>query len=94
MYPCGDVSLERLALARARVPGSPRHAGWTALALLTVTAALGVLLAVLSRLAWPPVLVSIIGTLPALYLAGWQYPAWTALRKGRFMAARPGDGIQ
>ena len=41
--------------------------------MLVVTAALAVLLAVLSHLAWPPVLVAILGTVPALYLA------WAAL---------------
>jgi hypothetical protein len=46
-----------------------RRAGVTVLALLAVTAALAVLLARWSHLAWPSVLVSILGTLPALYLA-------------------------
>jgi hypothetical protein len=40
---------------------------------LVVTAVLAVLLAVLSHLAWPPVVVAILGTVPALYLA------WAAL---------------
>ena len=39
------------------------------LALFAMTAALALLLAVLSDLAWPPVLVAILGTVPALYLA-------------------------
>jgi hypothetical protein len=46
----------------------------TALALLIVTAALAVLLAVLSHLAWPPVVVAILGTVPALYLAWLAVP--------------------
>jgi hypothetical protein len=41
---------------------------------LAVTAALAVLLAVLFHLAWPPVLVAIVGTLPALYLAWLAVP--------------------
>jgi len=51
-----------------------RRAGVTALALLVVTAALAVLVAVLSHQAWPPVLVSILGTLPALYVAWLAVP--------------------
>ena len=51
-----------------------RRAGVTALALLAVTAALALLLAVLSHLAWPPVLVSILGSVPALYLAWLAVP--------------------
>jgi hypothetical protein len=46
----------------------------TALALVVVTASLAVLLAVLFHLAWPPVLVSVVGTLPALYLAWLAVP--------------------
>ncbi len=49
------------------------RAGVTALAVLIVTAALAVLLAVQFHLAWPPVMVAILGTVPALYLA------WAAL---------------
>lgn len=55
----------RAAVRRARV---------TALAVLIVTAALAVLLAVLSHLAWPPVVVAILGTLPTLYLAWLAVP--------------------
>jgi uncharacterized protein YidB (DUF937 family) len=55
----------------------------TALALLVVTAALAVLLAVLFHLAWPPVLVAIVGTVPALYLA------WAAL-PGAISPPEPG----
>jgi hypothetical protein len=51
-----------------------RRAGLTALAVLIVTAALAVLLAVLFHLAWPPVLVAILGTVPALYLAWLAVP--------------------
>src|SRR5271165_518109 len=57
---------------RSRRPAAragARRAGVTALALLAVTAALAVLLALSFHLAWPPVLVSIVGTVPALYLA-------------------------
>src|SRR5260370_37533439 len=63
----------RAAVRRARV---------TALAVLIVTAALAVLLAVLSHLAWPPVVVAILGTLPALYLAWLAVPALGYLRHG------------
>ena len=55
----------------------------TALAVLAVTAALAVLLAVLSHLAWPPVVVAILGTVPALYLA------WAAL-PGAILPPEPG----
>ena len=51
-----------------------RRARVTALALLAVTAAAAVLVAVLSHQAWPPVLVSILGTLPALYVAWLAVP--------------------
>ena len=51
-----------------------RRAGVTALALLAVTATLALVLALSSDLAWPPVLVSIVGTLPALYLAWLAVP--------------------
>jgi uncharacterized protein YidB (DUF937 family) len=67
---------------------SPRRAGWTALALLAVTTALAVLLAVLSHLAWPPVLVSIIGTLPTLYLAWLAVPGAVSAAK-RTVHGRP-----
>jgi hypothetical protein len=46
----------------------------TALALLAVTAAPASLLAVRYHLAWPPVLVTILGTVPALYLAWLAVP--------------------
>jgi hypothetical protein len=51
-----------------------RGAGVTALAVLIVTAALAVLLAVVFHLAWPPVVVAILGTLPTLYLAWLAVP--------------------
>ncbi|MGH3288736.1 MAG: hypothetical protein ACRDPD_29340, partial [Streptosporangiaceae bacterium] len=51
-----------------------RRARLTALAVLIVTAALAVLVAALSHLAWPPVAVAILGTLPALYLAWLAVP--------------------
>jgi len=60
----------RRETARANV----RRARATALALLTATATLAVLLAVLSHQAWPPVVVAILGTLPALYLAWLAVP--------------------
>jgi hypothetical protein len=46
--------------------GVAGDSGVTALALFVVTAVLAVVLAVLFYLAWPPVLVSVIGTVPAL----------------------------
>jgi hypothetical protein len=49
-------------------------AGVTALVLLVATATLALLLALSFHLAWPPVLVSIVGTLPALYLAWLAVP--------------------
>ena len=53
----------------------------TALALFVVTAALAVLLAVLFQLAWPPVLVSVVGTVPALYLAWLAVPGAISQKK-------------
>jgi uncharacterized protein YidB (DUF937 family) len=55
----------------------PRRAGVKALALLILTGALASLLAVWSDQAWPPVLVSVIGTLPGLYLAWLAVPGAT-----------------
>ena len=66
-----------------------RRAGVTALALFVVTAALAVLLAVLFHLAWPPVLVSVVGTVPALYLAWLAVPGVISQKKsayGRWVA--------
>jgi hypothetical protein len=66
--------MDRFRRWRPRRPaGGARRAGVTALGVLAVTAALAVLLAVLSHLAWPPVLVSVVGAVPAAYFA------WTAL---------------
>ncbi len=62
--------LSRRPTGRAGV----RRARVTALALLIVTAAAAVLVAVLSDLAWPPVVVAILGTLPALYLTWLAVP--------------------
>ena len=58
-----------------------RRAGVTALALFVVTAALAVLLAVLFHLAWPSVLVSVVGTVPALYLAWLAVPGAIGQKK-------------
>ncbi len=66
--------MDRWRRWRPRRPaGGARRAGVKALGVLVVTAALAVLLAVLFHLAWPPVVVAILGTVPALYLA------WAAL---------------
>ena len=61
-----------------------RRAGVTALALFVVTAALAVLLAVLFHLAWPPVLVSVVGTVPALYLAWLAVPGAISQKKSAY----------
>ena len=58
-----------------------RRAGVTALALFLVTAALAVLLAVVFHLAWPSVLVSVVGTVPALYLAWLAVPGAISQKK-------------
>src|SRR5258708_4891900 len=50
------------------------RAGVTALVVLIVTAMLAVMLAARYHLAWPPVVVSILGTVPALYLAWLAVP--------------------
>ena len=87
--------LSRRPISRAGV----RRARVTVLALLAVTAALAVLLAVLSHQPWPPVLVSILGTLPALYV-GWLAvpgaisPPGSDVAKGQRMAAYRGGGIR
>ena len=54
--------------------GSARRPWVSALSLLVVTAGLAVLLAVLTRQAWPPVVIAILGTSPALYLAYLAVP--------------------
>src|ERR1035438_6470741 len=66
--------LRRWRLRKVAMRVGARRAGVIALAVLIVTAALAVLLAVLSHLAWPPVLVAILGTVPALYLAWLAVP--------------------
>src|SRR5215471_3202490 len=74
-----DVSLTVMGRLRNRSPsGRPRRkgarrAGMTALALLAGTVALAVLSAVLFHLGVAAVVVAILGSLPALYLA------WAAL---------------
>ena len=65
----------------------------TALALFVVTAVLAVLLAVLFHLAWPPVLVSVVGTVPALYLA-WLAVPGAISQKSRPMAAGRRNGLR
>jgi len=62
VYPWGDRPLETLAPAQARGQRAARRG--RALGVLLVTAALAVLLAVLSHLAWPPVVVTILGAMP------------------------------
>ena len=59
--------------------------------MLVVTAALAVLLAVLSHLAWPPVAVAILGTVPALYLA-WAALPGAISPPGPGAADKPGHG--
>ena len=74
---CIPAVMDRWRSWRSRSPtgrAGARRAGVTALALFVVTAALAVLLAVLFHLAWPPVLVAIVGTVPALYLAWLAVP--------------------
>jgi len=70
-------------LKRARV---------TALAVLIVTALAAVLLAVLSHLAWPPVAVAILGTLPALYLAWLAVPGVVRSPEHAAVVGRPVRG--
>jgi hypothetical protein len=73
--------LSRRPTGRAAV----RRAGVTALAVLIVTAALALLLAVLFHLAWPPVVVAILGTLPALYVAWLAVPgAFSGAKKSAY----------
>ena len=75
---CIPAVMDRWRRWRSRRPAEragARRVGVTALALLVVTAALAVLLAVLFHLAWPPVVVSIVFAVPALYLAYWRCPA-------------------
>jgi hypothetical protein len=68
--------MDRLRRWRPRRPAGragARRARATALVLFAVTAALAILLAVQYHLAWQPVVVATLGTVPALYLA------WAAL---------------
>ena len=67
------------------------RAGVTALALLAVTAVVAWRLAPAFHLAWPPVLVSIVGTLPALYLALLAVPGVIRL-PGTTAADKPAYG--
>ena len=74
---CICAVMDRLRRWLARRPtgrAGVRRAGVTALALLVVTAVVAWWLAVSFHLAWPPVLVSIVGTLPALYVAWLAVP--------------------
>src|SRR2546430_1578639 len=69
--------MDRLRRWRPRRPGrraGSRRARVKALALLVVTVSLALLLAALSHEAWPPVLVAVLGTLPALYRAWLAVP--------------------
>ena len=69
--------MDRLRRWRPRKPADragARRAGATAVAVFAVTAGLTVLLAVLFHLAWPPVLIALVGTVPALYLAWLAVP--------------------
>ena len=98
---CIPAVMDRWRRWRPRGPAGragARRAGVTALAVLAVTAALAVLLAVLSHLAWPPVVVAIVGTVPALYLAWLAVPGVISppepAAKGRPMAAWRGGGIR
>jgi hypothetical protein len=80
--------MDRLRIWRPRRPvGGARSAEVTALVLLTLTAGLAVLLAVLSHQAWPPVLVSILLGVPALYVAWLAVP----IRNGDTPNASPGS---
>jgi hypothetical protein len=69
-----DLWRRHWRLRRPTGRAGAQRAGVIALALLVVTAAMAVLLALSFHLAWPPVLVSIIGTVPALYLAWLAVP--------------------
>ena len=69
--------MDRLRRWLARRPtgrAGVRRAGVTALALFAVTVTLALLLAVLSHQAWPPVLVSILIGVPAVYVAWLAVP--------------------
>ena len=87
---CISAVVDRWRRWRARRPGG-RAGRWrlgvSALAVLVLTAGLAVLLAVVYGLAWPPVLVAIVGTLPALYLAWLAVPG--VVSRSEPAAAKP-----
>ena len=90
-YPCGDEPLETLAAARTWGPRGCAACRVTALALLAVTAAVAVLLAVRSHLAWPPVVVAVLG-LPPCRPCTWpgpRCPAGSARRNQVAVTSRP-----
>lgn len=55
-------------------PAGARRQAVTALAIMIATAGLAILVAIVTDQAWPPVLIAIIGTIPALYLAFLAVP--------------------
>jgi hypothetical protein len=58
----------------SRRPAGARQQAVKALAVLIATAGLAILVAVITDQAWPPVVIAIIGTIPALYLAFLAVP--------------------
>src|SRR5690349_4131596 len=73
----GDAVVTRVRGWLARRPvgrANVRRARVRAVAVLVVTAAAAVLLAVVSHQAWPPVVLGILCTFPALYLAWLAVP--------------------
>src|SRR5208282_1963738 len=77
---------------RSRRPGGrtgTRRAGVTALALLAVTTALALLLAVRYHLAWPPVVVTILGGVPIFYVAWLAVPGVISAAKRRAYGRLP-----
>ena len=86
VYPCGNGPLETLAPAQVRGPCRQAPRGGTALALLVVTAALVVLLAVVFHLGVAAAVVGIVGilaTVPSAYLAWAALPAIKVPVRGR-----------
>jgi len=79
---CAGVDWLRRWRSRGPAGRATMRRAVTALAVLLVTAAAAVLLAVVTHTAWPPVVVAILGTLPALYVA------WLAVPGGRREGAR------
>ena len=74
---CICTDMNRWRRWRSRRPvgrASPRHLAVTALAVLLATAGSAVLVSVLTDQAWPPAVIAIIGTVPALYLAFLAVP--------------------